>query len=403
MGIGLLSAAFPPDFDGIGDYTYWLANALAQSGTETSVWTSLGRQRAACQGVQVNPFFDPSKPQSIKELPALLAKGRSVDWLVVEYNPFGFGRWGYCPWLVSMLRHLKGSRQCRVAVMFHETQVSSRPFKLWIMRQWQNRQLRGLSRLADVIFVSTTRWESEIKEVSPKAVCHHLPVGSNLPYSRLSWEAARKNLRISSDTLVLGMFGSSHPSRMTDWMGAAVRGAASVQDELVVLYVGKDGRAFREVCAGVPFMDQGHCLPKPQRIGCERWTSSSLLSRMVFLLVGVLRLRAFNMASLSLRLGRIILTSCCERTLPQLSSLLLVTTGPHLLRESISGLLRNGSKEKDTARRWKHSSEGTLLGRLSRKIRWIFCDGHPCRVITFISYEGRYCHAISPPAWRSGG
>ena len=274
MGIGLLSAAFPPDFDGIGDYTYWLANALAQSGIETSVWTSLGPQRAACQGVQVNPFFDPSKPQSIKELPALLAKGRSVDWLVVEYNPFGFGRWGYCPWLVSMLRHLKGSRQCRIAVMFHETQVPSRPFKLWIMRQWQNRQLRGLSRLADVIFVSTTRWESEIKEVSPKAVCHHLPVGSNLPYSRLSWEAARKNLRISSDTLVLGMFGSSHPSRMTDWMGAAVRGAASVQDELVVLYVGKDGRAFREVCAGVPFMDQG---PLPAEAAADRLRSMDLL------------------------------------------------------------------------------------------------------------------------------
>ena len=64
-----------------------------------------------------------------RELPALLAKGRSVDWFVVEYNPFGFGRWGYCPWLVSMLRHLKGSRQCRVAVMFHETQVPSRPFQ----------------------------------------------------------------------------------------------------------------------------------------------------------------------------------------------------------------------------------------------------------------------------------
>ena len=45
LRIGLLSAAFPPDFDGIGDYTYWLANALAQSGIETSVWTSIGRQR----------------------------------------------------------------------------------------------------------------------------------------------------------------------------------------------------------------------------------------------------------------------------------------------------------------------------------------------------------------------
>ena len=257
MRIGLLSAAFPPDFDGIGDYTYWLANALAQSGIETSVWTSLGRQRAACQGVQVNPFFDPSKPQSIKELPALLAKGRSVDWLVVEYNPFGFGRWGYCPWLVSMLRHLKGSRQCRVAVMFHETQMPSRPFKSWVMRQWQNRQLRSLARLADAIFVSTTRWEAEIKEVFSKAVCHHLPVGSNLPCSKLSMETAREKLKIPSDTLIIGMFGSSHPSRMTDWMGLAVRGAASVQDKLVVLYVGKDGNEFRRSLYWPSFHERG--------------------------------------------------------------------------------------------------------------------------------------------------
>ena len=70
MRIGLLSAAFPPDLDGIGDYTYWLANALAEGGVETSVWTSLGPPRAACDGIQVNSFFDLNKPQLIKELPA---------------------------------------------------------------------------------------------------------------------------------------------------------------------------------------------------------------------------------------------------------------------------------------------------------------------------------------------
>ncbi|HEY5743588.1 MAG TPA: glycosyltransferase, partial [Terrimicrobiaceae bacterium] len=123
LRIGLLSAAFPPDFDGIGDYTYWLASALAQSGVEASVWTSRGPTRAACEGVEVHPFFEVDKPQSVKALPGLLAAGHSLDWLVVQYNPFAFGRWGYCPWLVSTLRRLKKSGQCRVAVMFHETQV----------------------------------------------------------------------------------------------------------------------------------------------------------------------------------------------------------------------------------------------------------------------------------------
>ena len=274
MRIGLLSAAFPPDFDGIGDYTYWLASALAGEGVETSVWTSIGRERLVCDGVEVTPFFNPGRPQTIEQLPNLLGRQRLMDWLVVQYNPFGFGRWGYCPWLITTLRRLKKSGQCKVAVMFHETQVPKRPFKLWVMRQWQNWQLRSLTRLADVIFVSTTRWEGEIKEVFPSAVCHHLPVGSNLPRSSLSLEEARRRLEIPLDTLALGMFGSSHPSRMTDWMSSAVAGAATVQQQLVILYVGKDGKAFQEVCAGFPFLDQGAL---PADVAADRMRAMDLL------------------------------------------------------------------------------------------------------------------------------
>ena len=156
--------------------------------------------------------------------------------------------------------------------MFHETQVPKRPFKLWVMRQWQNRQLRGLARLADVIFVSTTRWEAEIKEVFSKAECHHLPVGANLPRSSLSWEEARQRLAIPEDTLVLGMFGSSHPSRMTDWMRAAVEGAATVQPQLVVLYVGKDGKAFRKCVLAFLSWTRALSLQMPRPTACERWT-----------------------------------------------------------------------------------------------------------------------------------
>ena len=232
----------------------------------------MGRQRVPCEGVEVNPFFANTKPQSIRGTPGLIARGRSIDWLVVEYNPFGFGRFGYCPWLVSMLRYLKRSRQCRVAVMFHETQMPSRPFKSWVMRQWQNRQLRSLARLADAIFVSTTRWEAEIKEVFSKAVCHHLPVGSNLPCFKLSMETAREKLMIPSDTLVIGMFGSSHPSRMTDWMSSAVRGAASLQDKLVVLYVGRDGKIFGKSVLAFLLWTRDPFPGRLPPIACVRWT-----------------------------------------------------------------------------------------------------------------------------------
>ena len=155
--------------------------------------------------------------------------------------------------------------------MFHETQVPDRPFKLWVMRQWQNRQLRDLSRLADTIFVSTTRWEPEIKEVWPKAVCHHLPVGSNLPCSRLSRDAARETLGISPDTLVLGMFGSSHPSRMTDWMGAAVRGAANVIRRPLFCTLARTGRSFVKSARAFLSRMRDRWPRKMWQIACGRW------------------------------------------------------------------------------------------------------------------------------------
>ena len=44
--------------------------------------------------------------------------------------------------------------------------------------------------------------------------------------------------------------------------------------KLVVLYVGKDGKAFREVCAGFPFMDEG---PLPAEAAADRLRAMDLL------------------------------------------------------------------------------------------------------------------------------
>jgi glycosyltransferase involved in cell wall biosynthesis len=257
LRIGLLSAAFPPDLDGIGDYTYWLAREVARMGIGLSVWTSWGRQRLAAQGVEIIPFFDPNRPSTISKLPDLLVKERAVDWLVIQYNPFGFGRRGYCPWLVDLIGNLKQKSVCRVAVMYHETQLPPRPWKFWVMRQWQNRQLRSSSRLADVIFIATQLWEKEIHEVSPGVVCHHLPVGSNLPRSKILKQAARDALALSRDTLVLGIFGFKHFSRLPDWIGATVHRVADLVNKVAVLYLGRDGDFFRQYCAGIPFIDSG--------------------------------------------------------------------------------------------------------------------------------------------------
>ena len=72
MRIGLLSGAYPPSVDGIGDYTHLLARELSRQ-HEVSVFT--GRQDAYTQGdrVSVAGIFDPTQPAGILNLPAAIA------------------------------------------------------------------------------------------------------------------------------------------------------------------------------------------------------------------------------------------------------------------------------------------------------------------------------------------
>ena len=116
MRIGLLSAAFPPDKDGIGDYTFRLARELSGGGNKVTVLTSIGNERLECPGVDVVPFYDPARPASIRGLAERLSKHAPLEWLVVQYNPFGFGPRGFCPSLPVALHRAKkmpaGNQDC---------------------------------------------------------------------------------------------------------------------------------------------------------------------------------------------------------------------------------------------------------------------------------------------------
>ena len=74
---------------------------------------------------------------------------RRTDWVLLQYNPYSFGRWGFAPLLVAALalaRLLPGSP--RVAVMLHEAYSRERSSRRnTLMGLWQREQLRAqLSR-----------------------------------------------------------------------------------------------------------------------------------------------------------------------------------------------------------------------------------------------------------------
>ena len=262
MRLGLISGGYPPDLDGIGDHSWWLARTLAaQPGVESPVhvFTSAAPARTAAPGVEVLPIFDATRPASFRALLSSPAVA-GLDWLVLQYNPFSFGRRGYCPWVPQTLSRIRRlPNPPRLAVIFHETMVPPWPWNFAIMYCWQRPIFRALCRAADAAFVSTERWTPQVRRASPRLPVHHLPVGSNIPLSPDSYAEARRKLGIDDGALVLGLFGGAHLSRRLDWIGACLHEARwrRPSRRVVLLYVGPDGEAVRRVCKKADFIDAG--------------------------------------------------------------------------------------------------------------------------------------------------
>ncbi len=245
MKLALLCSGYPPDFDAIGQYTRHLGSALAGQGASVTIFTA-GAAWFEDGPLQVRGVFDLGKPHPFRALPSAMAEA-GAEWLVLQYNPFSYGRRGYAPGLAPALAGL------RVALMAHETYVPFWPPQCALMRLWQVPQFTRLCRLARRVFVSTGRWSPAVARTpgAPEPIL--LPVGSNIPLCPIGREEARQRLGLAPDAWVAGIFGNRHPSRLLGWAGAAARGVEGTQ----VLYVGRDGDAASAACEGAPFRDEG--------------------------------------------------------------------------------------------------------------------------------------------------
>jgi len=261
MKLALLSPAFPPDFDAIGQYTWQLSGALSTAGHGVTVLTSLGARAAPNADVRIVPCIRAADDKSLKVLPKVVEEIASsqlaIDWLVVQFNPFSFGRRGFCPHLPAALATIRRQKTARVAVMFHETMVPSWPWKFLAMSGWQRPIFDWVCRLAETVFVSTERWIPQVRRASRKVACHHLPVGSNIPRSLLTTSQARRRLGIGDEVTVLGIFGQNHPSRPLDWIAKAAEGLREPGRQPLIVYVGPDGDAVKKACGAISVIDCG--------------------------------------------------------------------------------------------------------------------------------------------------
>lgn len=232
--ISILYADRPAGRDGIRDYSEGLAGALSEiPGIEAQLilWTR-------SQG-----------------WPAALADSSSI---VLQYNPFSYGRGGFAPMLLAHLG--RASRAASLCVMVHEPYMQISDARSAAMGTWQRAQLRVLLGMADAIGISTDGFRPYLPE-RHRARATLMPVGSPLPDARARRTATRAALGASDPALIIALYGSSHASRMIDQCAAAVTGIISAGCAPIVLNLGSAAPALGPLPAGARVIRPGSLAP----------------------------------------------------------------------------------------------------------------------------------------------
>lgn len=225
--------------DGIRDYTERLVEALsdAEVFAPRLVLRTPGAGWAGARGSRL------ARALGLEPLPAEL---EGADVVLVQYNPFSYGRRGFAPGLPLLLWRLRRRRRPVLAIMFHETYVDPESWRWALMGGWQRLQLQALQRCADVQLCSIERWTDRLRRLAPRVPAEHLPVGSNLPDRRALRVEARQELGAQAGTLVLACFGLWHPGRLAGHVFAASRSVARGR-HTILLNLGAPHRT-----AGIP-------------------------------------------------------------------------------------------------------------------------------------------------------
>jgi hypothetical protein len=255
--IDLIVQSLPPVHDAIGEYTACLASELARH-SNVRILTAVDSIPDSIRNVGLERCFSLVSSKRFGGLQDQL-RATTANAVVLQYNPFAWGRRGWAPDLVRVMKHFKQERpDVCLGVMFHETYMMNPGFRSWVMRQYQRCQFNSLTSLSDVCFFSTELWANQLHQRKPQAHSVHLPVGSNLPLSTADPAITRKNWSIGQNDFVCGVFGGNHPSRMVPWIESAVGKMIrenKTDRKVVFLHVGGDNIKWK--IPGVPSVVTG--------------------------------------------------------------------------------------------------------------------------------------------------
>lgn len=253
----IIAPALPPLLDGIGDYTAHLAKELSSTLSVTILSDSRGGADPI-PGVKIAPTFDPNRRRSVWNIAdAVLCD--MPDAILLQYNPFAYGRWGLN---LSLPRVLKCIRQhaptIPIVIMMHEIYVPLTNWKFAIMATWQRWQFRQLGRASDAVCFSIQPWTDQRRTHFCLGDVYHLPVGSNIPREPVGRAEARARLGLEDDELALGVFGTAHVSRMLQPLRSSADAVSSETGRAVrLVYIGPHADIVRDALGDLPLIADG--------------------------------------------------------------------------------------------------------------------------------------------------
>ncbi len=251
MHIAILIPELPPKVNGIGDYTFFLSQALAnQFDCQVTLLTSDGNFQCP-QGCQLEKGVFVPGAALLKTLPKMMGK-LQADWLLIQYNPFLYAHRGFNPWLIAAVAQIRSQQSSlKIALMAHEMFMTAENLKFAILGTFHRIQLWGLLRSIDLAFASIDTWTAELRRWIPEKPVFSLPVGSNVPQVSVSCEALarlKQELGIDPAALVLGAFGSYHYGRMPERIIRTLERLDRNNIKVHLLFIGSGGEQLRKLC-----------------------------------------------------------------------------------------------------------------------------------------------------------
>jgi glycosyltransferase involved in cell wall biosynthesis len=257
MRICLLSARFPPQRCGVGDYTYFLAGALARSGHDVDVLTAVGELDESLYPLQPNAnIHRVISSWGTKGLPGVMRHVRKLDphVLLIQYTPHAFDRRGITFAINVLPALLRVRGRIQVVTNLHEMYIPfARSLKRDLGALWQRAAALSLVAGSTRLSVTSTEWQRRLKRMGISKRIHVIPAGSNIPMATITKEdraRLRSQILGGTDRFLVASFGARHDRDLP----AALYGLAQLKKE----------RAAKLIWIG------GGSLSEPDRIGIEQ-------------------------------------------------------------------------------------------------------------------------------------